>query len=63
MLYHGAITVNNGLQVGLQYAHSGFIIVKGDRSLMHDESSTVLDRIPLELPLHGVNSFNEDTFV
>ena len=26
-------------------------------------SSTVLDRIPWELPLHGVDSFSEDTFV
>ena len=33
------------------------------RSLMHVESSTMLDHIPLELPLHGVDSFSEDTFV
>ena len=33
------------------------------RSMMHVESSTMLDHIPLELPLHGVDSFSEDTFV
>ena len=30
---------------------------------MHVESSTMLDRIPLEMPLHGVDSLSEDTFV
>ena len=30
---------------------------------MHVESSIMLDRIPLELPLYGVDSFSEDTFV
>ena len=32
------------------------------RGLM-DVKSTMLDRIPLELPQHGVASFSEDTFV
>ena len=30
------------------------------RSLMHVESSTMLDRIPFEWPLHGIDSFRED---
>ena len=31
--------------------------------MMHVESSTMLERIPLELPLHGVDSFSEVTVV
>ena len=30
---------------------------------MHVESSTMLDRNPLELPLHRVDSFSEDSVV
>ena len=30
---------------------------------MHVESSTMLGRTLLELPLHGVDSFSEDPFV
>ena len=32
-------------------------------SLTHVESSAMLDRIPVKLPLHGVDYFSDDVFI